>query len=550
MTTAVQTQTPVQPGLDPQATLITLRQQSGRSIQPCEVLDTKMSTSDMNIEHDAPSTDAAPGKQRSERKTHPGASRPKRKKNNRKDRANPVQAASNKAPGSKPKRNRSNRNSTPDSQPRSDAGPQGSYSQDYYEEVPEAHDHHEMRTETLNKNNEFEPYPLDRRCFRVLQRQNILSPTPIQAKCIPIALEGRDLIGTAQTGTGKTLGYVLPTLSRLSQGKGGRNRMLILVPTRELCLQVSQVIHPFARELRLRHTTVYGGVGMNQQIQQLKRGCDIIVATPGRLLDHVSRGNIKFPRLEMLVIDEADRMLDMGFLPDLRRIIALLPKERQTLMFSATFAASLERLASNMLQDPERIQIGAISQPVDQVRQLLYPVRDDEKQQHLLDFLNNEDIENAIVFMRTKVRTDRLSNMLRKKGHRAVAIHGDLQQSQRQRAIEGFRTGKYNLLVATDVAARGLDIDDISHVINYDIPLNADDYVHRIGRTARATKEGDAVTFVTPGEHEPLAGIEKSLGRHMDRKQYDGAPMVLSTWNASPPKSSRPMRRRAGRRRR
>ena len=407
-----------------------------------------------------------------------------------------------------------------------------------------------VKTTHASLRNEFDMFDLDRRCFRVLLKQKILSPTPIQERAIPIALDGRDLIGTAQTGTGKTLGYLLPTLSRLAQSPGARNRMLVLVPTRELCLQVAQVIHPYARALHLHHTVVYGGVGMGSQIEQLKRGCDIIIATPGRLLDHMGRGNVKFNRLDILVLDEADRMLDMGFLPDLKKIMEKMPEQRQTLMFSATFAPALERLASAMLNNPERIQVGSVAKPVDNVRQLLYPVRDDEKQLHLLRLLEEEQIDNAIIFMRTKVRTDRLSQLLQKKGHKAVAIHGDLNQRQRQRALEGFRAGQYKLLVATDVAARGLDIDDISHVINYDIPLNPDDYVHRIGRTARATKEGDAITFVTPGEHESLAGVEKILGRHIDRKDYENAPKVVSTWNSSSPKNAKSSRLRGGRGRR
>jgi ATP-dependent RNA helicase RhlE len=378
----------------------------------------------------------------------------------------------------------------------------------------------------------FDEFDLDPRCLRVLEGQGITEPTPIQELAIPPVLTGRDLIATAQTGTGKTLAFSLPTLSRLAGEKPGPNRMLVLTPTRELAQQVESVINPLAKKLRLSSVVVYGGAGMQLQADRLRRGCDIIVATPGRLLDHMGRGYLRFTHLDILVFDEADRMLDMGFLPDIRRIISKLPKERQTLMFSATFATELRTLCADMMHDPERVGAGPVARPVDTVRQVVYPVRQDEKSKLLLQILRESQIDSALVFMRTKHRTDRLGRMLKEAGFNATFIHGDLSQAHRQRALEGFRSGKANILVATDVAARGLDVDGISHVINYDIPQTADDYIHRIGRTARAQREGDAITFVCPNEHSALGAIEKALGQNLPRKDYEGAPVIISVYHA------------------
>jgi len=382
----------------------------------------------------------------------------------------------------------------------------------------------------------FTEFDLDPRCLRVLHEQGIEEPTPIQEAAIPIVLQGKDLIATAQTGTGKTLAYVLPCITHLAKEQNIRNRMLVLVPTRELAMQVDRVVKDFARATHLNCALIYGGVGMQSQISRLKRGCDIIVATPGRLLDHMGSGHIKFNDLEVLVLDEADRMLDMGFLPDIKRILAKMPQKRHTMMFSATFAPEIQRMSKTFMRDPDLIEIGAVARPVELVRQLVYPVRTEDKQSKLLELLEEEKIDSGIIFMRTKVRTDRLGTMLVKAGYRAGVIHGDLNQRQRQRALDGFREGKFDILVATDVAARGLDIDTITHVINYDIPLNPDDYVHRIGRTARAHRDGDAFTFVCPSEHSALAAIEKTIGYNLPRKEYEGAPPVLSTWR--PPGAS------------
>lgn len=387
---------------------------------------------------------------------------------------------------------------------------------------------------------------LDPRCLRVLHEMGIETPTPVQEQAIPVALAGHDLIATAQTGTGKTLAFALPALTRLAREKERRNRMLVLVPTRELAIQVETVMKELCKALHLNSALLYGGVGFTKQNADLKRGSDVIVATPGRLLDHMHRGAVKFNELEILVFDEADRMLDMGFLPDIKRILAKLPSDRQTLMFSATFAPELQRLTRNMMRDPQRIEVGAVSKPVDAVRQLLIPVRQEDKSRILIEILEEEEIDTAIIFLRTKIRTERVTKLLRKHGYKATAIHGDLSQQLRQKSLDGFRQGKYNLLVATDVAARGLDIDDISHVINYDIPENPDDYVHRIGRTARAAREGDAITFATPTDHSALAEIEQTIGKNLPRKEYEGAPNVLTLWR--PPGTKRPAPRAGVRR--
>jgi len=391
----------------------------------------------------------------------------------------------------------------------------------------------------------FDEFDLDSRCLRVLHEAEIATPTPIQAQAIPIAREGRDVIGVAQTGTGKTLAFTLPSLTRLAQEKLRRNMMLVLVPTRELAVQVEKVVEDIGRPLQIRSVAIYGGVNLDRQATELRRGRAVVVATPGRLLDHMGRGNLRFDDLSILVLDEADRMLDMGFLPDIRKILRKLPKERQTLMFSATFPDEIARLTGEMMHEPERVTVGAISRPVDAVRQLLYTVMPEHKSELLLDVLRSEDIHSALVFLRTKQRTERVAQLLRKRGFKASAIHGDRSQKQREQALDGFRKGKYRILVATDVAARGLDVDGISHVINYDIPPTADDYIHRIGRTARAEAEGDAITFVSPSEHLPLETIERALARRLPRAEWEKAVPVLSLY--SPPGESK--KKTAGRRR-
>ncbi len=394
----------------------------------------------------------------------------------------------------------------------------------------------------------FNDFDLDKRCTRVLRQMKITTPTPVQAQAIPPALQGRDIVATAQTGTGKTLAFALPSLTRLArEGKSKKNRMLVLAPTRELCIQVELVITDFCKALGMHSAPIYGGVGMHPQTTKLKRGCDIVVATPGRLLDHLSRGTLHFKDLEIVVFDEADRMLDMGFLPDIRRILKLLPQKRQTLMFSATFPAAIERLTRDMMHQPERISAGQQSKPVATLQQLLVPVREEEKMTMLTAILEEKEIDSALIFLRTIRRTDRVARLLKKKHYKATAIHGDLPQAKRQRALEGFRKGKYKILVATDVAARGLDIDDISHVINYDIPQHPDDYLHRIGRTARAARDGNAITFATPADHTALGAVEQALGYNIERKEYAGAPRLLTLFTPPDKRAKKTTGRRRGR---
>lgn len=376
----------------------------------------------------------------------------------------------------------------------------------------------------------FNKFAIHPKCLQVIETQGLTKPTPIQREAIPVALEGKDVIAVAQTGTGKTLAFTLPSVTRLAKGKRGRTRMLVLTPTRELAQQVEKVIAPMARQIGLRSVCVFGGVGMHPQTRALQSGTEIVIATPGRLLDHISRGNVKFDALSILVLDEADRMLDMGFLPDIRKIVGRLPADRQTLLFSATFPNDIRRLAADFQRDPQRIEVGAVSKPVETVRQGLYTVDPNEKTKLLSSILKQSDVKSAIVFLRTKHRTDRVAHVLNKKGFNAQAIHGGRTQSQRDKALDRFRRGKSNVLVATDVAARGIDIQGVTHVVNYDIPGSFDDYLHRIGRTGRANELGDAITFVSPQEHRDLSTIEQGLGRNLPRTEWEGSVSVPSLY--------------------
>ncbi len=392
---------------------------------------------------------------------------------------------------------------------------------------------------------------LSRPLCAALAKAGYEKPTPIQEKAIPDVLKGRDLLGCAQTGTGKTAAFALPILNNLRRnapGLRGRPRVLVLAPTRELAAQIGASFAKYGRGSGLRHHVIFGGVGKMPQKTALKNGLDILVATPGRLLDLMGEGFVDLSRVCHLVLDEADRMLDMGFLPDINRIMDKLPKDRQTLMFSATFPDSIARLTGRMLRDPQRISVGAIEKPVDTVRQTLYPVRQEHKTRLILEILSNEDPAATLVFLRTKIRTETLGHVLKKKGFKVAQLHGDRSQSQRQQALDGFRKGKYDILVATDVAARGLDIEGVTHVFNYDIPLNPEDYIHRIGRTARAKAEGDAITFVTPAEFQALGGIEKALGHNLNRAEWDDAPRVLSVFHPVKSKRSSTRRRNTSRR--
>lgn len=365
------------------------------------------------------------------------------------------------------------------------------------------------------------------------------TPTPIQAKAIPPVLAGQDVMGLAQTGTGKTAAFVLPILDRLLRGTRGKLRSLIIAPTRELAEQIHVAIEEMGRKTHLKSCTIYGGVGANPQIQKLRGGVDIVVACPGRLLDHMAQKTINLAGLEVLVLDEADRMFDMGFLPDIRRIIKQLPAQRQTLMFSATMADDIRRLAKEVLQNPVTVQIGH-SAPVSSVAHALYPVEQHLKTSLLLELLKQTDAESILIFTRTKYRAKRIGEQLAKAGYRAASLQGNLSQNKRQDALDGFRNGSYQVLVATDIAARGIDVSNISHVINYDIPDTTDAYTHRIGRTGRAAKTGDAFTFVTR-ENEPLVrSIEGILGEKIERRflkdfDYTKPAPVRDTEFARPP---------------
>ena len=352
-------------------------------------------------------------------------------------------------------------------------------------------------------------------------------PTPIQALAIEPAVAGKDVIGCAQTGTGKTAAFVLPVLHHLAPAKGAGHtgklpRALVLTPTRELCLQVQQAVVSCGKFLALRSASVYGGVGMEQQVKTLQRGVDILVATPGRLLDHMERKTVDLSAVRILVLDEADRMLDMGFIRDVRRIIAAVPARRQTLLFSATISPEIESLASSILRNPETVQAGERRNPAETIVQHFYSAPQGAKNDLLAFALEAEKMESVLVFSRTKHGADKINRRLERKGIASVAIHSNRSQSQRERALEGFKTGKFRVMVATDIAARGIDVSGISHVINFDVPQQAEDYIHRIGRTGRAGETGDAITFVGSEEQQYLARIEKFTGSRYPVKAYPG----------------------------
>ena len=343
-----------------------------------------------------------------------------------------------------------------------------------------------------------------------------VTPTPIQDQAIPQILKNRDVMGIAQTGTGKTAAFALPILNRLMGKKTGRIRALIVAPTRELAEQIHQAIEALGRKTPMSSTTVYGGVNINPQIQKLKRA-DIVVACPGRLLDHISRHTVDLSQVEVLVIDEADQMFDMGFLPDIRRILTHLPKKRQTLLFSATMPAEIRRLAGDILRDPTTVQVG-VTAPADTVRHALYPVAQHLKTALLLKLLENTTAESVLVFTRTKHRAKSLGNKLAVAGFRSTSLQGNLSQGRRQAALEGFRDGTFQILVATDIAARGIDVTQISHVINYDIPSTPEAYIHRIGRTGRATRSGEAFTLITGDDNDMVRAINRTIGTPIERR--------------------------------
>ena len=362
----------------------------------------------------------------------------------------------------------------------------------------------------------FVQFNLHPRIMKAIEEQAYSRPTPIQHQAIPHILSGRDVMGLAQTGTGKTAAFVLPLLQHLMQGSSRRVRALILSPTRELAAQTHDSIRALGRHTGVRSTIVFGGVNMNPQIEALKRGTDIVVACPGRLLDHMNQRHIDISTLETLIVDEADRMFDMGFLPDLRRIVRQLPKQRQTLLFSATMPEEIRRLATDMLNNAVTVQVDH-TKPVATIAHALYPVPQHLKTALLKDLLKNTDMDSVIVFTRTKHRAKRLALQLNHAGFRATSLQGNLSQNQRQNAIDGFRKGAYQILVATDIAARGIDVAAVSHVINFDMPDTTDAYTHRIGRTGRISRSGEAFTFVTGDDKAMILAIEQILGEKIKR---------------------------------
>ncbi len=359
-----------------------------------------------------------------------------------------------------------------------------------------------------------------------VQEMGYVTPTPIQAQAIPVVLQGGDVIGSAQTGTGKTAAFALPIIQRL--GAHGPLRCLILEPTRELALQVEDAFQKFAKFTDLRVTIVYGGVGYGKQVEDLRRGMDILAATPGRLLDHLEQGNCSLDQVEILVLDEVDRMLDMGFLPDVRRIVQKCPKARQTLFFTATLPPELEQLAGWALNNPVKVEIGRQRSPAETVSHAFYPVVAAQKFDLLQLLLEQTDFKSVLIFSRTRMGADRIAHRLVSKGHTVGVMHSDRSQRERIEALDGFKSGKFEVLVATDIAARGLDIAGVSHVINYDVPENPEDYVHRIGRTGRAQKSGDAFTLVTEEDVRDARSIERYMGITVERKKIEGFPYIYS----------------------
>jgi ATP-dependent RNA helicase RhlE len=354
--------------------------------------------------------------------------------------------------------------------------------------------------------------------LRGIQASGYKTPTEIQSQAIPAALSGRDINGCAKTGTGKTAAFVLPILNRLLQAPNGKKRViksLILTPTRELAVQIERSIRTYGKFTSMRALAVYGGVSMNKQLDTLRQGVDIVVATPGRLMDHMRRHTIDLRSVEVLVLDEADRMFDMGFIADVQ-------KQRQTMLFSATIPLEVQRLAASIQQSPLMIEIGEQNNPVDTITQCVHPVGKDQKLDLLVHMLQNKPMDSVLVFSRTKHGADKIHRKLERAGIESVAIHSGRSQSQRQRALDGFRNGEYQVMVATDIAARGIDVRGISHVVNFDVPAYAEDYIHRIGRTGRATASGDAITLVSPDERDQLSRIERFIGSKIKLEEYEG----------------------------
>ena len=402
----------------------------------------------------------------------------------------------------------------------------------------------------------FDTLGLSAELLRAVAAEGYTSPTPVQARAIPEVLAGRDVLAGAQTGTGKTAAFTLPLLQRLagSRGDGRRPRALVLTPTRELAAQVEASVTVYGRNSGLRSAVIFGGVGMQPQVDRLRRGLDIVVATPGRLLDHAGQRTIDLSGIEILVLDEADRMLDMGFIHDIRRVLKLLPAKRQNLMFSATYSPDIRKLADSVLRDPAVVEVAGHNRAADTVAQVVHPVEKAAKRALLSHLIRDGDWARVLVFTRTKHGANRLAEQLGRDGIAAAAIHGNKSQNARTKALKAFKDGELTALVATDIAARGLDIDGLPHVVNYELPNVPEDYVHRIGRTGRAGEAGTAVSLLSPEERENLSGIQRLLRRELPQQPVSGfvwQPGPESTAASSrEPERPAPAARRSGPRRR
>ena len=380
----------------------------------------------------------------------------------------------------------------------------------------------------------FRSLGLDPNILKAVQEAGYTEPTPIQSAAIPLVLEGTDLIGIAQTGTGKTAAFTLPILTKLAAllagGARGGTRALVLAPTRELVVQIEENVRAYGKHVPLRMATVFGGVGERPQIEALRSGADLVVATPGRLLDLMGGRYADFSQLAFLVLDEADRMLDMGFLPSIRRIVKALPTRRQTLLFSASLSKEIEGLTTEFLRSPKTVQIGRRANPAETVTQLVYEVPKHLKTSLLAHLLQDSQLDTVLVFTRTKHGADKVARKLESSGIKTGTLHSNRSQNQRLRALKEFKSGEVRVLVATDIAARGIDVEGISHVVNFDFPMHSEDYVHRIGRTGRAKAVGDAISFISPEDQSALRALERFIGRGIVRKRAEGF-----DYNASAP---------------
>jgi ATP-dependent RNA helicase RhlE len=378
----------------------------------------------------------------------------------------------------------------------------------------------------------FQEMPLAPELLRAVAELGFVETTPIQAMAIPEALAGKDVLGRAQTGTGKTAAFMLPTLQRLEGGEG--LRALVLCPTRELAIQVAEATRDYAKYISTWTGVIYGGTSVQKDIRDLRAGYDVLVATPGRLIDHLERGNVDLSELEVLILDEADRMLDMGFRPQINQILKHCPKQRQTLFFSATLPNEVKSLAYDSLRDPISVEAAPQATTAEGVEQFVYPVDGRRKAALLLELLDRPGMDSVLVFTRTKFGADKLIGQLQKSGVNAAVMHGDRAMKDRVRALDAFREREVRVLVATDVAQRGLDVEGISHVVNYDVPQDPDSYVHRVGRTARAGQTGEAITFMSPGEIGDLRAIERHIGRELPRIELEGYGFGLASADGSP----------------